>query len=114
MTPDQVKAAVRAIPKDKFFVWDGVNEDDRSLTDAELKSGIEEAKRKRGPRGVRDFVLAHILLRSCFDVGFADGTCKSSTLLLVGLTEQRCRSVVKDANFHDRNCACNNSIKGLL
>ena len=48
MTPDQVKAAVRAIPKDKFFVWDGVNEDDRPLTDAELKSGIEEAKRKRG------------------------------------------------------------------
>lgn len=48
MTREQVAAAVRAIPKDKFFVWDGINEDERPLTDAEMKAGIEEDKRRRG------------------------------------------------------------------
>jgi len=48
MTREQVAAAVRAIPKDKFFVWDGVDEDDRPATGAEMKAGIEADKRRRG------------------------------------------------------------------
>ena len=48
MTREQVAAAVRAIPKDKFFVWDGIDEDDRPATDAEMKAGIEAYKRRRG------------------------------------------------------------------
>ena len=48
MTREQVRDAVRAIPKEKFFVWDGVDEDDHPLTDAELKAGLEVALRKRG------------------------------------------------------------------
>jgi len=43
MTREQVAAAVRAIPKEKFFVWDGIDEDDRPLSDAELKAGLEAA-----------------------------------------------------------------------
>ncbi len=48
MTREQVAAAVRAIPPGSDFVWDGVDEVDRPLTDAELKTGLEVALRKRG------------------------------------------------------------------
>ena len=48
MTLEQVKAAVRAIPPENHFVWDGVDEDDRPATDAEMKAGIEADKRRRG------------------------------------------------------------------
>jgi len=48
MTLEQVKAAVRAIPPDSDFVWDGVDEDDRPLTKEEMRAGIEAAKRRRG------------------------------------------------------------------
>ena len=48
MTREQVKVAVRAIPTEKFFVWDGIDADDRPLTDAELKAGLAVALRKRG------------------------------------------------------------------
>ncbi len=48
MTREQVAAAVRAIPKEKFFVWDGIDEDDRPLTKEEMRAGIEAAKRRRG------------------------------------------------------------------
>ena len=48
MTREQVRAAVRAIPAGSDFVWDGVDEDDRPLTDAELKAGLEVPLRKRG------------------------------------------------------------------
>lgn len=46
MTREQVKAAVRAIPAGGDYVWDGVSEDDRPLTEAELNAGL--ALRKRG------------------------------------------------------------------
>lgn len=46
MTREQVKAAVRAIPAGGDYVWDGVDEDDRPLTEAELSAGL--ALRKRG------------------------------------------------------------------
>ena len=48
MTREQVLAAVRAIPKDKDFVWDGVDEDDRPATDQELAAALEAAAVKRG------------------------------------------------------------------
>jgi uncharacterized protein (DUF4415 family) len=48
MTREQVRAAVRAIPPGSDFVWDGIDEDDRPLTEAELTAGLEVALRKRG------------------------------------------------------------------
>lgn len=48
MTRKEVAMAVRAVPKDKFFVWDGVNEDDRPATEQEMRAGIEADKRRRG------------------------------------------------------------------
>lgn len=48
MTLEQVKAAVRAIPPENHFVWDGVDEDDRPATAEEMRAGIEAAKRRRG------------------------------------------------------------------
>ena len=48
MSRKAVLAAVRAIPPEKFFVWDGVDEDDRPATSEELQAGLEAARRKRG------------------------------------------------------------------
>ena len=47
MNRSQVLAAVRAIPPSKDFAWDGVSEDDRPATAAELQAGVA-AHRKRG------------------------------------------------------------------
>ena len=44
----QVLAAVRALPQDSGYVWDGVNEDDRPLTGQELQAGLAAALKKRG------------------------------------------------------------------
>ena len=44
----QVLAAVRALPQDTAYVWDGVNEDDRPLTGQELQAGLAAALKKRG------------------------------------------------------------------
>jgi uncharacterized protein (DUF4415 family) len=48
MTRAQVAAAVRAIPPGGDFVWDGIIEDERPATEAEMKAGIEADKRRRG------------------------------------------------------------------
>lgn len=48
MTRAQVAAAVRAIPPDNDFVWDGLDEDDRPATAEEMRAGIEADKRRRG------------------------------------------------------------------
>jgi uncharacterized protein (DUF4415 family) len=48
MTREQVRAAVRDTPAGGDYVWDGVNEDDRPLTKAELDAGLAVALRKRG------------------------------------------------------------------
>ena len=48
MTREQVRVAVGAIPPSSDFVWNGIDEDDRPLTDAELKTGLDVALRKRG------------------------------------------------------------------
>ena len=48
MNRKAVLAAVRAVPPEKNFVWDGVDEDDRPATSEELQAGLEAARRKRG------------------------------------------------------------------
>ena len=40
--------AVRAVPPAQDFIWDGADEDDRPATAAELNSGNEATRRKRG------------------------------------------------------------------
>ncbi|MCL2830378.1 MAG: BrnA antitoxin family protein [Betaproteobacteria bacterium] len=51
MSRQQVAAAVRAIPEDKLFVWDGVDEDDRPLSREEMRAGIAAAKKRGRPAG---------------------------------------------------------------
>ena len=51
MTREEVMAAVRAIPKEKFYVWDGVDEDDRPLTREEMRAGIAAAQKRGRPAG---------------------------------------------------------------
>ena len=48
MTRKAVLEAVRAVPPAQDFIWDGADEDDRPATAAELASGIEATRRKRG------------------------------------------------------------------
>jgi uncharacterized protein (DUF4415 family) len=49
MTVDEVIAAVRAIPRDQDFVWDGIDEDDRPATEEELNAAVEaDLARRRG------------------------------------------------------------------
>jgi uncharacterized protein (DUF4415 family) len=51
MTREQVLSAVRAIPKEENFVWDGLNEDERPLSKKEMHSGITLAKQRGRPAG---------------------------------------------------------------
>ena len=48
MNRKAVLAAVRALPPEKDFVWDGVDEDDRPATPDELAAGLEATRAKRG------------------------------------------------------------------
>ncbi|CAK0773880.1 BrnA antitoxin family protein [Gammaproteobacteria bacterium] len=48
MTRDEVMAAIRAIPPEQDFVWDGIDEDDRPATAEELNAALESYRRKRG------------------------------------------------------------------
>jgi len=48
MTLDEVRAAVRAIPPEMDFVWDGVDEDDRPATAEEMQAGIDADRKRRG------------------------------------------------------------------
>jgi len=48
MNHQEVLAAVRAIPPDKDFVWDGKDEDDRPATVQELNAAIKAYRVKRG------------------------------------------------------------------
>jgi uncharacterized protein (DUF4415 family) len=45
---EAILAAMKKPPADGFFVWDGVDEDDRPASAEELKAGLEAARRKRG------------------------------------------------------------------
>lgn len=51
MSLTEVLAAVRAIPKEDCYVWDGVDEDDRPATEEELRAGIALAKSRGRPLG---------------------------------------------------------------
>ena len=49
MTLEEVIAAVRAIPEEELFVWDGIDEDDRPATKEELDAAIvADLARRRG------------------------------------------------------------------
>lgn len=51
MSRQQVAAAVRAIPTDRHYVWDGVDEDDRPLSKEEMLAGMAAAKKRGRPVG---------------------------------------------------------------
>jgi uncharacterized protein (DUF4415 family) len=51
LTAAQVAALVRAIPPEKDFVWDGVDEDDRPLSADEMRAGIAAWREKHKGRG---------------------------------------------------------------
>jgi uncharacterized protein (DUF4415 family) len=44
MSRAEVLAAVRAIANEKDFVWDGIDEDDRPLTEQELQAGLARSR----------------------------------------------------------------------
>ena len=48
MNRKDVLAAVRAVPNEKDFVWDGKTEADRPATAAELIAGVTAARKRRG------------------------------------------------------------------
>lgn len=51
LTREQVRAAVAGIPPGGDYVWDGVDADDRPLSDAALQAGLAVA--------LRDWVKKH-------------------------------------------------------
>jgi uncharacterized protein (DUF4415 family) len=51
MSLTEVLAAVRAIPPENNFVWDGIDEDDRPATEDELRAGIALARSRGRPAG---------------------------------------------------------------
>jgi uncharacterized protein (DUF4415 family) len=51
MTKIEVLAAIRAIPPEKNYVWNGVDEDDRPLTHEEMQAGIALARSRGRPLG---------------------------------------------------------------
>lgn len=48
MNRKAVITAVRSLPADQHFVWDGVDEDDRPATAEEMRTGMEAVRRQRG------------------------------------------------------------------
>lgn len=48
MTRSEVLAAVRNIKPEDFYVWDGVDEDDRPLSDEEAQAVITQIRKQRG------------------------------------------------------------------
>ena len=62
MTRAEVLAAVRAIPADQHYVWDGVDEDDRPLSKDEMRAGMEAAAKRRG-RPVGSGVKEQVAIR---------------------------------------------------
>jgi len=51
MTREELLDAVRAIPPEQDYVWDGVDEDDRPLTEEELRAGLALARSRGRPSG---------------------------------------------------------------
>jgi uncharacterized protein (DUF4415 family) len=48
MTIEQIRQAIRAIPPEQDFVWDGIDEDDRPATHEEMQAGIAADLKRRG------------------------------------------------------------------
>ncbi len=48
MTRKEIVAAASVAPSGGDYVWDGIDEDDRPLTAAELRKGLAQAQRRRG------------------------------------------------------------------
>jgi len=51
MSLTEVLAAVRALPPEDDFVWDGLDEDDRPATEEELRAGMALARSRGRPSG---------------------------------------------------------------
>lgn len=51
MNRNEVLAAVRAVPAERDFVWNGVDEDDRPATDEELRAGLASTRSRGRPVG---------------------------------------------------------------
>lgn len=47
-TRNDILEAMKTPPPNGYFVWDGKDEDDKPLTEAEMRAGIAEYKRSRG------------------------------------------------------------------
>lgn len=45
---EAILEAMRTRPAGGYYVWDGVDEDDRPATPEELQAGLEAARKKRG------------------------------------------------------------------
>ena len=45
---EAILEAMKTPPAGGYYVWDGVDEDDRPATAEELQAGLEAARRKRG------------------------------------------------------------------
>ena len=53
-TRNEILEAMKTPSPERYFVWDGKDEDDRPLTEAEMRAGIAQYKRSRGrPAGGR-------------------------------------------------------------
>lgn len=48
MTRAEVLAAVRAIPAQQSFIWDGINEDERPASAEEMRAAIDADQKRRG------------------------------------------------------------------
>jgi uncharacterized protein (DUF4415 family) len=47
MTRSEILAAVKAIPSAQDYVWDGIDEDDKPATEAELKAGLMKVQHQQ-------------------------------------------------------------------
>lgn len=48
LTKKQLLSAIESISKNQYFVWDGVDEDDRPVTQAEFETAIKKRGRPSG------------------------------------------------------------------
>ena len=44
MNKDAILTAIKKMPENKYFVWDGVCEDDRPLSKSEMQASIKNRK----------------------------------------------------------------------
>lgn len=48
LTREAILEAMKTPPPNGYYVWDGVNEDERPLSAEEMRAGIEEHRRRSG------------------------------------------------------------------